>query len=86
MTVYFGLLAVALILAGVAGYLRATFGHKPQRPGARPIDPAGGFASGHQLREHLSADTVRRKGAQVRPSLPVQRAELKRKGLPRGRR
>lgn len=86
MKAYIGLLLIALLLAGVAGYLRASFGRKPERPGSRPVDPAGGFASGNQLREHLSADTVRRAGAQVRPGLPVQHTETKRRGLLRGRR
>lgn len=88
MKTYIGLLLIALILAGVAGYLRATFGHKPDRPGSKPIDPSGGFASPRELRERLSAEAVRRQGTQVRPGLPqAQMTEApKRKGLLGGRR
>lgn len=87
MTTAIGLLLIGLVVACVAGYLRATFS-KPPRPGTRRLDPAGGYATADQLREQLSADAVRRAGAHVRPSLPQPRIEqnIKRKGLLRGRR
>jgi len=75
---------LALVLVGLAGYLRVKIGPSAPRAESQPVDPSGGFATAEQVRAHLSEEAVRRAGAQVRPSMPVQQAP-RRKGLTRGR-
>ncbi|MFJ3883444.1 hypothetical protein ACIPW5_39095 [Streptomyces sp. NPDC090077] len=88
MIVYAGAVLGLLIVAGVAAYVRVALA--PGRPPAasRPVDPAGGFASGAQVRASLSQEALLRAAPQVRPSLPVAPATAakQRKGLFRGRR
>ncbi|WP_433860337.1 hypothetical protein [Streptomyces kronopolitis] len=78
--------AVMFVGACIAGFLRVKFGPQSPRATTRPVDPSGGFATGEQIRERLSEAAVRRAGAQVRPSLPVQHTTTKGRGPLRGRR
>ncbi|MFC9233646.1 hypothetical protein ACFTZI_32605 [Streptomyces decoyicus] len=86
MGTFIAVAALMFVGACIAGFLRVKLGSQTPRATTRPVDAHGGFATGEQIRERLSDAAVRRAGAQVRPSLPVQEDNRKGKGGFRGRR